>query len=117
MASVIHGSRSGSDRPVAPEPAISAGPVAGPLLFPAFLAIAAVSLGIATAFALAGAWPVLPFAGLELGALAWALLIPQHRPGSAAASAPICGRGRAAGRAQRLSTNRIRMINLRRKPF
>lgn len=38
-----------------------------------FLGIAAVSLVIAFAFALLGAWLVLPFAGLELIALAFAL--------------------------------------------
>jgi uncharacterized membrane protein len=38
-----------------------------------FAGIALVSLAIAAAFALLGAWPVLPFAGLELLALALAL--------------------------------------------
>lgn len=37
------------------------------------LAIAVPSLGIAVGFALLGAWPILPFAGLELAALASAL--------------------------------------------
>lgn len=37
------------------------------------LAAASVSGGIATAFAAVGAWPVLPFAGLEIAAL-WAAL-------------------------------------------
>ena len=37
------------------------------------LALAVPSLGIATAFALLGAWPILPFAGLELLALGTAL--------------------------------------------
>lgn len=35
----------------------------------AFAIVAVVCLGVATAFALAGFWPVLPFAGLELLAL------------------------------------------------
>jgi len=35
----------------------------------AFALIFAVSLGIATAFAALGAWPILPFAGLEMAAL------------------------------------------------
>lgn len=37
------------------------------------LAAAGISGGIATGFAIAGAWPVLPFAGIEIGAL-WAAL-------------------------------------------
>ena len=37
------------------------------------LALAVPSLGIATGFALAGAWVILPFAGLELTALGFAL--------------------------------------------
>jgi uncharacterized membrane protein len=37
------------------------------------LALAVPSLGAAVAFALLGAWPILPFAGLELGSLAAAL--------------------------------------------
>jgi uncharacterized membrane protein len=39
----------------------------------ALLAIAIPSLGAAIGFAALGAWPILPFAGLELGALAGAL--------------------------------------------
>ncbi len=35
----------------------------------AFALIFAVSLGIASGFALLGAWPILPFAGLEMAAL------------------------------------------------
>jgi uncharacterized membrane protein len=38
----------------------------------AFAALALVTLAIGTGFALAGAWPVLPFAGLEVVALATA---------------------------------------------
>lgn len=34
--------------------------------------IASVTFGIALGFAIAGAWPVLPFAGLEVGLLVWA---------------------------------------------
>lgn len=37
------------------------------------LALSVPSLGIATGFALLGAWPILPFAGLELAALGSAL--------------------------------------------
>jgi len=37
------------------------------------LAAAGISGGIASGFAIAGAWPVLPFAGIEIGAL-WAAL-------------------------------------------
>ena len=38
-----------------------------------FAVIASVSLGIALLFVFRGYWPVLPFAGLELAFLAWAL--------------------------------------------
>ncbi len=38
-----------------------------------FLSIVAVSLGVAGGFALAGYWPILPFAGLELLGLGLAL--------------------------------------------
>lgn len=34
--------------------------------------IASLTLGVALAFASLGAWPVLPFAGLEVGVLVWA---------------------------------------------
>jgi uncharacterized membrane protein len=40
-----------------------------------FALIAAVTLGIGAGFAAAGAWLVLPFAGLEIAALAWAFLV------------------------------------------
>lgn len=43
-----------------------------------YLSLVVVSLPVATGLALLGYWPVLPFAGLELGALAWALLICQR---------------------------------------
>jgi len=39
-----------------------------------FLSLAAVVLAIGTGFALVGAWPVLPFAGLEVLALGAAYL-------------------------------------------
>jgi uncharacterized membrane protein len=38
-----------------------------------------VTLGIATCFALKGLWPILPFAGLELGALATGLWVSLRR--------------------------------------
>jgi len=44
-----------------------------------FVAIAAVSLTIATLFAFAGFWPILPFAGLELTALGVALYVSAVR--------------------------------------
>lgn len=48
-----------------------------------FLLLAVPSLGIATGFALLGAWPILPFAGLELTALGsalyWASWHSQYR--------------------------------------
>lgn len=44
-------------------------------------ALAAVSLAIATGFSLQGAWPVLPFAGLEILALAAALVLHARRVG------------------------------------
>jgi Integral membrane protein len=45
----------------------------------AFGAIAATSLTVATAFAAAGFWPVLPFAGLEIALLGWALRVSATR--------------------------------------
>jgi uncharacterized membrane protein len=45
----------------------------------AFGALAAVALAIGTAFAFAGAWLVLPFAGLEIAALAAAYLAYARR--------------------------------------
>ncbi len=45
----------------------------------AFRIIATVSLGIAGGFCLLGYWPVMPFAGLEVGVLAWAFdVIRRH---------------------------------------
>ena len=38
-----------------------------------FAALAAVSLGLALAFALLGAWPVLPYSAIEIAVLFWAL--------------------------------------------
>lgn len=45
----------------------------------AFGVIAATSLTVAVAFAAAGFWPVLPFAGLEIGLLGWALRATADR--------------------------------------
>jgi uncharacterized membrane protein len=83
------------------------------------LAIAAVSLLIACLFALAGAWLVLPFAGMELAALGWALHASLRKPANAGRSPPTVqlAQRTAAGRACRLPATRIRTINLRRKPF
>jgi uncharacterized membrane protein len=44
-----------------------------------YLSVAAVSLGIATSFAMLGYWPILPFAGLELLGLGAAMLTCQRR--------------------------------------
>ena len=44
-----------------------------------FAGMCLICLGIATAFALKGLWPVLPFAGLELLALGAALVVVQKR--------------------------------------
>lgn len=44
-----------------------------------FRAIAAVSLGIAAVLTWYGLWPVLPFAGLELSLLGWALYVSARR--------------------------------------
>ena len=44
-----------------------------------YLGIAAVSFGIAVAFALQGAWLVLPFAGIEMAVLGGALYIVARR--------------------------------------
>ena len=49
----------------------------GALFF--FAGIASVSLTVALMFVLSGYWPVLPFAGLELGLLAWALATSLRR--------------------------------------
>jgi hypothetical protein len=112
MAWVIEGRRSVPDRPL-PSSRSSSSP-----LFSAILAIAAVSLFIAIAFALAGAWLVLPFAGLELAGLAWAL---RHAAPRGAAVPPMptfaCATRTAASRSRPVPATLIRMINLRRKPF
>ena len=44
-----------------------------------YLALVVVSLGVASAFALAGFWPVLPFAGVELALLGIALYVTARR--------------------------------------
>lgn len=44
-------------------------------------ALAAVSLGIAVAFAALGAWLILPFAGLEIAALCAAFWVTARRAG------------------------------------
>lgn len=45
----------------------------------AFWLIASVSLGVASGFCLMGYWPVMPFAGLEVGVLAWAFGVIKRR--------------------------------------
>jgi uncharacterized membrane protein len=45
----------------------------------AFWIIATVSLAIAGGFCLVGCWPVMPFAGLEIGVLAWAFDVIRRR--------------------------------------
>lgn len=45
----------------------------------AFWTLAGVSLGVAMAFAALGYWPILPFAGLEIGILAWAFEAQRAR--------------------------------------
>ena len=47
----------------------------------AFAGLAAVTLAIGAGFALLGAWPVLPFAGLEIVALGAAFLVHVRRVG------------------------------------
>jgi len=44
-----------------------------------FAGVASVSLTVAAMFVLSGYWPVLPFAGLELGLLGWALSASMRR--------------------------------------
>ena len=44
-----------------------------------FVLVASVSLTVAVRFALLGFWPILPFAGLELLLLAWALYTTARR--------------------------------------
>ena len=112
MAWVIEGRRSVPGRPL-PSSRIPSSP-----LFAAVLAIAAVSLLIAGAFALAGAWLVLPFAGLELAGLAWALRhAARDRPAAVPPPPTFCATRMVASRSRPLPATRIRMINLRRKPF
>lgn len=112
MAWVIEGRRSDAGRPL-PSSRICPSP-----LFVAILAVAAVSLFIAIAFALAGAWLVLPFAGLELAGLAWALRHTARRVAVARPARPLaCATRSAASRSRPLPATLIRMINLRRKPF
>jgi uncharacterized membrane protein len=41
--------------------------------------LAAVTFGVAGFFALQGLWPVLPFAGIEIGLLAWAVRASMRR--------------------------------------
>ena len=55
-----------------------------------FVAIAAVTLLIASVFGSLGYWPVLPFAGLEIGVLAWAFDALAKRVGDYE-SLKICG--------------------------
>jgi hypothetical protein len=115
MAWVIESHRPERGRPLPARPRHGIPP--SPLV-PVFLATAAVSLLIAVAFALAGAWLVLPFAGLELAGLAWALRRAARRRTAAVPPAPtFCATRMAASRSRRLPATRIRMINLRRKPF
>jgi uncharacterized membrane protein len=45
----------------------------------AFWSIAIVSMGVASGFCLLGYWPVMPFAGLEIGVLAWAFEVIKQR--------------------------------------
>ena len=46
-----------------------------------FLGVVLVCMGTATAFAALGYWLILPFAGLEIGLLAWALETMREREG------------------------------------
>ena len=43
--------------------------------------VATISLGVGLAFAAVGAWPVLPFSGLEIIGLVWALLAMRRHAG------------------------------------
>ncbi|MGO9443197.1 MAG: DUF2244 domain-containing protein [Thiobacillaceae bacterium] len=45
----------------------------------AFWLIASVCMGVASGFCLVGYWPVMPFAGLEIGVLAWAFDVIRRR--------------------------------------
>jgi uncharacterized membrane protein len=45
----------------------------------AFWLIASVCIGVASGFCLMGYWPVMPFAGLEVGVLAWAFDVIRRR--------------------------------------
>jgi uncharacterized membrane protein len=44
-----------------------------------FWIITSVSMGVASGFCLMGYWPVMPFAGLEIGVLAWAFEVIRQR--------------------------------------
>jgi uncharacterized membrane protein len=47
-----------------------------------FWGLAVLCFGVATGFAALGYWPILPFAGLEIGLLAWALEAMRKREGN-----------------------------------
>jgi uncharacterized membrane protein len=51
--------------------------------------LAAITFGVAGFFALQGFWPILPFAGLEIGLLAWAVRASM-RAGREAQAITIC---------------------------
>ena len=114
MAWVIDSRRSVRGRPL---PAGS--PAPGFPFAVAILALAAVSLVIAGAFALAGAWLVLPFAGLELAGLGWALRHAGSRGPAGVPPAPTlaCASRMAASRDRHVPVTLIPMLNKRRKSF
>jgi uncharacterized membrane protein len=115
MAWVIAGSRSAHGRPrfrsrTARTPSSI---IAAPATI-ACAAIAAVSLLIAGAFALAGAWLVLPFAGLEIAALVWAVRRVARGP-VARVTAPVPGCLRRVAASRIPNSNSISVIKQRRK--
>jgi hypothetical protein len=111
MAWVIAGSRPAHGRPrFRPSRARTQTPITAATV--ACTAIAAVSLLIAVGFALAGAWLVLPFAGLEIAALVWAMR-RSTRTLAPSRGVPGCLRRVAASRIP--NSHSIPVITQRRK--
>ena len=75
-----------------------------------FAALACVSLGLATAFAAAGAWPVLPYSVLEIGLLACAFAWCERHAGDwerlSVAGDRVIVESRVGGKQQRREFNR-----------
>ena len=84
--------------------------------------LACVSLIVATAFAVAGAWPVLPYSALELAALAAAFAIVERRAReweriTVAGDRVIVERGLGGRRQQREFNRRWLQVDVREQGF